>query len=76
MNDINDILKILNDIIEVYRDCTVKNENMCLDFRLDEKDIEKLELFVYEFENNDYCKRLVDADLRILQENLKNERGD
>ena len=26
--DINDILKLLNNIIEEYRECTIKNENM------------------------------------------------
>ena len=74
--DINDILKLLNNIIEEYRECTIKNENMVLDIRINEKDIEKLEIFVYELEHNIYCKRLIDIDLQILQNNIKYDEGD
>ena len=68
---INDILELLNNIIDEYRNCTVKNENMCLDIRIDEIDIKKLELLVYELENNKFCNRLIDIDLQLLQNNIK-----
>lgn len=74
--DINDILKLLNNIIEEYRECTIKNENMVLDIRINEKDIEKLEIFVYELEHNIYCKRLIDINLQLLQNNIKYDEGD
>lgn len=49
---------------------------MVLDIRINEKDIEKLEMFIYELEHNVYCKRLIDIDIQILQNNIKYEEGE
>ena len=48
---------------------------MALDIRIDEKDIEKLEMFIYELENNVFCKRLIDIDLQLIQNNIRYEEG-
>ena len=49
----------------------VKIKNMALDIRIDEK----LEMFIYELENNVFCKRLIDIDLQLIQNNIRYEEG-
>ena len=66
--DLNDILKLLNDIIEVYRNCTVENENMRLDIAIDEQDVKKLELLVYALNNNHFTTSILNIELQIIQD--------
>lgn len=33
-------------------------------------------MFIYELEHNVYCKRLIDIDLQVLQNNIRYEEGE
>ena len=70
--DLNDILKLLCDIIEVYRNCTVENENMRLNIAIDEQDVKKLELLAFTLNNNHFIASNINIELRIIQNFFKN----
>lgn len=67
---IDDIIQLLSDKIEIYRDCTIKNLNMTLDIRTDEEEIKMIELLVKIIKNNTIVKEFIKTDMYLLQSNI------
>lgn len=67
---IDDIIQLLSDKIENYRDCTIKNLNMTLDIRTDEEEIKMIELLVKIIKNNTIVKEFIKTDMYLLQSNI------
>ena len=67
---IDDVIQLLSDKIENYRDCTIKNSNMILDTRTDENEIKMIELLVKIIKNNTIVKEFIKTDMYLLQNNI------
>lgn len=67
---IDDIIQLLSDKIENYRDCTIKNSNMILDTRTDENEIKMIELLVKIIKNNTIVNDFIKMDMYLLQNNI------
>ena len=71
---VNDVINLFENRIEKYRNCTIKGENMILDTRTNEKEIEIYELLVKILKNNKMSSSMLSTDLYLLQNGFDYEK--